>query len=300
MHPHTLSPKMSDRLSVQLNAFKSKLKGSSATLPNQKRIIHPPPKAEPPARISSPLRQHQDNLKRRVEAERKVSSVESEVKRQKATNESLAGSHLSTQLHLAVEYIKQQEDPISLTQLEGYLSVPVVGKLLPLLESVDRIRYDKAKQTIEFASLHNIRSTNDLLHFLRTQPTFRGLSVKELKDGWPSCMDAIDDLEEEEKILVLRTKKDNVPRCVWFNHGGPLGIIDDDFVEMWSSIRVPQGAALQAKLLDNGLKPTSVDPASIKKNQPVVQEMKKKKPRKGKITNTHMKGILQDYSSRVK
>ena len=53
-----------------------------------------------------------------------------------------------------------------------------------------------------------------------------------------------------------------------------------------------------SEIIDQGLKPTGADPNLIKK-QPQQKEKKQKKARRGKITNTHMKGILKDYSQLV-
>ncbi|KAF6069656.1 TFIIE beta subunit core domain family protein, partial [Candida albicans] len=157
--------------------------------------------------------------------------------------------------------------------------------LLPLLNEIDRVKYDESKGTLEYVSLHNIRSSDDLLEFLRRQTTFKGTSVKELKDGWAGCVAAIDELESQGKIL-------------WANNGGELGYIDTEFKDMWDQVKLPEPDVLYQKLLDQGLKPTGADPNLIKK-QPQQKEKKQKKARRGKITNTHMKGILKDYSQLV-
>lgn len=47
--------------------------------------------------------------------------------------------------------------------------------------------------------------------FLRSQQTFQGISVKQLKDGWNGCLVAIDELEKNGAILVLRTKRKIYP-----------------------------------------------------------------------------------------
>lgn len=225
-------------------------------------------------------------------------SVAQAIKRQKQENSSILGSHLSTRLHLAVEYIKQQDAPVPVSKLQGYLSFEIGDTLLPLLKEIDRIKYDPVTNTLEYMSLHNIRTADDLLNFLRSQPTFKGTPVKELRDGWSGCLEAIASLEEDNKILVLRNKKENAPRLVWANLGGVIGTVDEEFVETWNKIRVPDRDSLYQALIDNSLKPTGADPHELKK-KPQQQEKKQKKARRGKITNTHMKGILKDYSQLV-
>ncbi|ANZ77214.1 Transcription initiation factor IIE subunit beta [Komagataella phaffii CBS 7435] len=281
---------MDDRLSAQLNAFKNRIR-NTANIPAPKRIVQldPEPKV-------SPLRQHQQTIKK----EQQRSEIEEELQHESTRSlANISGSHLSTQLHLAVEYIKKQDKEVSINELQRHMSMDISKTLLPLLKNIDRIRYDPDRHTLEYMSLHNIRSAEDLLNYLRIQATFKGILVKELKDGWSGCLAAIAELEEEQKIIVLRTKKENVPRLVWANKGGKLGQIDDDFIEMWSKVKLPDAGNLQEELINNGLKPTSVDPSSIKRKVMHSQENKQKKPRRGKITNTHMKGILKDYSGRV-
>lgn len=73
------------------------------------------------------------------------------------------------------------------------------------------------------------------------------------------------------------------------------------FYEMWNAVHIPQHDDLVKLLLDNGLKPTNAEPESMKnKKIASVQERKQKKPRRGKITNVHMRGILKDYSGKLK
>lgn len=289
---------MSD-LSAQLSAFKNKIRsGPSVVVP---RRVVPPPK---PAPAVSPVKLTQLGVggKRGAGSGSGGSggagsgdSVTDAFKRHKAANGQISGSHLSTQLHLAVEYVKQHDSPIPVKKLQDYLSFDINQTLLPLLKEIDRIKYNETARTLEYVSLHNIRSSADLLSFLRSQPTFKGVAVKELRDGWSGCLEAIDELEEQHKILVLKTKKENTPRLIWANLGGEMGLIDQEFCSMWSDVRIPDQDNLYQALIDHSLKPTGADPMLLKKKQP-QQEKKQKKARRGKVTNTHMKGILKDYS----
>lgn len=263
---------MSDLL-LQLSAFKLKIR--SGPLVAVRRAVTP-----------KPVNSEPEERKRPAELPRKPA---------KRPAPGMRGSHLSTSLHLAVEYIKLQDHPVAVSRLEEYLSGDVTKRLLPLLREIDRIRYDPQKQTLEYMSLHDIRSADDLLNFLRHQPTFKGTPVKELRDGWLGCMEAIQSLEDDGKVLVLRNKKENAARLVWANLGGEIGTIDEEFVDMWNKIKVPDHDQLYQALVDQLLKPTGADPNIIKK-KPQQQEKKQKKARRGKITNTHMKGILKDYS----
>lgn len=283
---------MSD-LSAQLSAFKNKIRSGPSVV--TKRSVTP---AKPVTKQpTSPPRDHLNNERTQIKRPN-PDAISEAIKRQKAQPSEISGSHLSTQLHLAVEYVKEHDYPIPVGKLQNYLTFDIMDTLLPLLIEIDRIKYDSNQNTLEYVSLHNIKNADDLLDFLRSQPTFKGTSVKELRDGWAGCLPAINELEEENKILVLRNKKENAPRLVWANLGGELGLIDEEFCDMWSSIKLPDPDNLYQALIDQSLKPTGADPQLIKKKAP-QQEKKKKKSRRGKITNTHMKDILKDYSQLV-
>jgi transcription initiation factor TFIIE subunit beta len=204
------------------------------------------------------------------------------------------GNHQSTQLVHAVEYIKKQDRAVRFSDIESYLNFPI-GPLLVLMRSIDRIKVNEKDQTAEYVSVYNIYNADDLLTFLRSQETYQGVPVKNLKDGWNGCLEAIDKLEKGQDIVVLRTKKENAPRYVWANVGGPIGGIDGSFLKLWTESKVPASSELPGQLEKLGLKPTSVDPATVKKTSKQADERKQKKPRRGKITNTHLRGVLKDY-----
>lgn len=205
------------------------------------------------------------------------------------------GTHYNTQLFHAVEYIKDAARPVSFNDIERYLNVPIQS-ILGLLRGVDRVRINESTRTAEYKSPYEIYNAEDLLRFLSAQPTFQGVSVKMLKDGWGGYLTAIEELEKSQDILVLRTKKENSPRYVWANRGGPIGSVSDDYVKLWASVRVPSASELPDLLDRAGLKPASVDPATIKKQQTPGDQRKQKKPRRGKMTNTHMRGMLKEYN----
>lgn len=205
-------------------------------------------------------------------------------------------AQLSANFMIAVEFIKKSDEPVLVARLQQELpGVPNIReRLIPLMQKVDRIVYDREAQTLQYTLFHNIHSADDLLRYLRQQPTFRGTPVKELEDGWSGCHAAIDQLEEEGHVIVLRTKKENKPRLVWPNNGPRLGGVEPKFVEMWTQLRPPEPDQIYKGLIAMGLKPSSMDPMAVKVAAPV--ERKQKKPRRGKTTNVHMIGILKDYS----
>lgn len=301
---------MSD-LSAQLSAFKNKIRsGPSVTMPRtaigpqhsqQRQKPTPGQDMENGVERNNGGQTNENGSPSTLGASEKSpnkrgnDTVHEAIKKQRTMNNRNGGSHLSTQLHLAVEYIKQNDKPVAVADLQNYLTFDITQTLLPLLKEIDRIKYDKGTNTLEYVSLHNIRSSEDLLNFLRSQPTFKGIPVKELKDGWSNYLQSINELEQEHKILVLRTKKENSPRLVWANFGGDLNLVDEEYQRLWFQIKLPEKDDLYQALVDQGLKPTGADP-NVVNRRPKKEEKKQKKARRGKITNTHMKGILKDYS----
>jgi len=211
------------------------------------------------------------------------------------TDTSLMGQHILTQVHHAVQFLKSRESPQTIQQMASYLSIDMTPSLLEILKRNERITYDAAADTFEFKPIHNIRSAQALLAFLQQQTTAQGLSVKELKDGWSGAIDTIADLEERSEILVTRTKKDNQPRMVWINDRTLDVEVEEEFRNIWHKVVIPPPAELPGELEKAGLKPTSVDPATVKKDVKAAQKGRKRAVnRRVKISNTHMSGILKD------
>lgn len=206
------------------------------------------------------------------------------------------GQHLYTQLTYAVDYLKSHHDPISAEKIASYLSLPsITPTFLLLLRNNPKITYHADTDLYEFRPLHNIRNASSLLATLANQPTGAGLPIKELKDGYPNVEEDLKTLEQQGHILVIRGKKDGLARMVWYNDPKLNVVISDEFKQMYHDLKVPEAGDLPRELEKAGMTPASVDPRTIKKAV-VEKEKKKKGRRRGKITNTHLVGILRDYT----
>lgn len=277
-------------LNDQLNSFKNKVKNAPTI---QRRVVNNNQQDSGDSGAGAKRATQEDSTSPSKKKKTNTTSSSSGIVYSQPKNTGV-GSHSSTQLVHAVEYIKRHDKPVKLSDVEGYLSFPI-QTLIPLLRNIDRIKLNEKEQTIQYVSLYNIYSAEDLLKYLQSQPTYQGVPVKQLKDGWNGCLDAIEELENNNQIVVLRTKKENIPRFVWANRGGPIGGVDEAFTNLWLKAKVPSSSELPGALDKAGLKPTSVDPSTVKKSAKSADERKQKKPRRGKITNTHMKGVLKDY-----
>lgn len=275
-------------LNDQLNSFRNRVRNAPTI---QRRVVEkreapeadgPPAKRQTPAQPSPPSRASPSATGGPAAA---------------AAAAARGGAHVSTQVVHATDYIKRAEKPVRFEDIESYLSFPV-APLLPHLRVSPNIRVNDAERTAQYVSVYDIYTADELLKFLRAQKSFQGVPVRALKDGWPGCLDAVESLERSGDVLVLRTKKENAPRLIWANTGGPVGGIDDKFLDLWKRTKVPSSSELPSALERARLKPTSVDPAKIKQQNAAKKgdERKQKKPRRSKITNTHLgRGILKDY-----
>ncbi|CCJ30909.1 unnamed protein product [Pneumocystis jirovecii] len=208
------------------------------------------------------------------------------------------GNHLQSQLYYALEYLKKKESPKTLQDISQYLSMSLTAEFIDRLRTNERIEYDPYKDTYYFKPIHNIRSAESLVSFLSSSVTAVGIMVKDLKEGWSGAMDEIERLEKDGQILVLRTKKDGLPKSVWPNYSEDQESVDKEFKEIWNSLTIPAPSDLPRELEKVGLKPTSVDPATVKKIPiTTLQKNKKRRNPRGRITNTHLNS-LKDYSDR--
>ena len=269
------------------DAFKSSMSSAADLFP-----ARPKPIVKPAA---APVVSPSTNVKRKRIITTQTTTPASTVYNQPATT-ALQGQHIMTQVLHAQQYLKEKERPLRPADVASYLSLPVTSVVFTVLKENKnpRIRYDAENDTLEFRPLHNIRSATDLLAFLQRQTTAQGLPVKDLKDGWAGAIDAIDTLESAGDILVVRTKKENQPRMVWCNDKTLFCDIDDEFRGLWHTVKIPVEAEMVFELQKLGLKPASVDPATIKVDVKRPVKRKRAVNRRGKVSNVHMSGILKD------
>ena len=279
-------------LDAQISAFKSSVSSSSAKIANKRTL------ATTTGTTAHPSLSSQD-----PKADLKRKRPEQNVVYSQPANTG-TGSNVMTQITYAIEYLKSKALPQTLTDLLSYLSLQhrendykrTIGTILMNHEKVEyEPKSDGGEGTFRFRPVHDIRSKNTLIGHLQSQPTAQGISVRELRDGWPGAENAIDELEAEGKLLVTRNKKDNHAKMVWPDDPSLAYIIDDEFRSIWQKIKLPEPKALAQELEKSGLMPAN---KSRGVRNPIKQEAKKtKRPRKGgKTTNTHMIDVLRDYS----
>ncbi|GAO14580.1 uncharacterized protein UV8b_05357 [Ustilaginoidea virens] len=223
------------------------------------------------------------------------------------------GAEVKTQMAFAVEYLKKKADAKTVADIIDHLSLRGHSEehkkqLADGLRGHPRVDWkpdaglsEQSWKTGLYAYrpvIRNVRDGTSLLAYLQRKTDASGVSVKDLKDGWPDCEDTLAALERQHKILVVRTKKDNFPRYVWADDSSLHYAVQPEFQVMWHRVPIPSVDDMHRKLVNVGQKPTSEDPLKIQQasSKPKVQKKRTSK-RAGKATNVHMAHLMQDYSN---
>ncbi|KJZ78487.1 hypothetical protein HIM_01878 [Hirsutella minnesotensis 3608] len=223
------------------------------------------------------------------------------------------GSEVKTQMTFAVEYLKKKGDAKTITDIIDHLSLRSFDEehkkgLVDGLRRHPRIEWrpdaSLSEQTwktgvyLHSPIIPGVKDGTSLLAYLQRKTDASGISVKDLKDGWPDCEETLASLERQHKILVVRTKKDNLPRFVWLDDPSLQNSVQPEFQSMWHRVPLPSLDDMHRKLVSVGQKPTSEDPRKAMQGVAKPKAQKKKAGKKvGKATNVHMAHLMQDYSN---
>lgn len=295
---------MSSYLERQTALFKSDAISAAPQIAVKSRLAAPTPKSAPsPAPSNSSA-----TSKTEKDAKRKREEIKPVVWSQPAATG--YGSEQFTNVTYVIEFLKKKSEPKTFKEILEYLSQ--VGmpesekkKMVSILKKHGRVlhRPDLSLNiqswdsgTYEHRPKLPVRSSESLIAYLQGLGSAQGILVKDIKDGWPDCVDAIDDMEQEHRLLVTRTKKDNLPRMVWLDDPTLWHSVDLEFHQMWkNSGELPSVDEVVRKLQEAGQKPASEDPSKRVKAAPKAKEKKKRAARRGgKTTNTHMAHLLRD------
>ncbi len=278
-------------LKDQISSFQASTANASSKVANKRVAVAPTDSA--PSIVSSQPSVQLDNKRKRIETTAYSQPADTGT-----------GKNLYTQMVYAVDYIKDKGRPQTLTDIISYLNIhnepeQYKDNVKRALRKHAKVQYhpknDGGEGTYTYRSIYNIRTGDKLLAFLQNQKTAQGLEVKKLMDGWPDVDNTIDELEPLGKLLVTRNKKDDHPKWVWLNDPSLDFSVDEEFQLIWHKIKLPEAGALADELEKAGLQPANKSRGV--KVEPVKQAKKTKKPRKGgKTTNTHMAGVLRDFS----
>ncbi|KAI1814877.1 hypothetical protein GGS20DRAFT_375425 [Poronia punctata] len=223
------------------------------------------------------------------------------------------GTHLMTQLTYVVDFLKAKGVPKTLQEVLdhltlGHLPEPKMRLFVGLMAKHQRIEHipapkDVAQEdrwrmgTYQFkAKIPGVHDKISLLSHLQQKRDASSLSVKDLKDGWPDCDQALTELENEHKILVVRTKKDNIAKFIWLDDARLWNTVDTEFIAMWHKCELPAPDDMVRKLIAVGQKPSSEAPQNVAKvTTKAAKKRKSTRPAKHQ-SNAHLAHLLKDYT----
>jgi transcription initiation factor TFIIE subunit beta len=283
---------MSTLLQRSEEAFKNSVISSSSKVANKRTLVPPPVSAPSPAPSNASSKGDSKDAKRKRESHPVVYS------QPEATG---YGTDLLTQITYIIEFLKKKDDAKTFQEILQYLSKAnaseqqkkVMAGILRKHGSIEWVPDPKTKVqqwdsgTFRHKPKIKVRSKTELLAYLQQKPDARGVPVMDLKDGWPDCEGPISELEEQNKVLVTRTKKDNHARMVWANDRTLVHHVDPEFQVMWHKTELPGPDDLVRRLLDAGQKPASEDPSKRIKAPVKPKEKKKRPPRWEQILNIY-------------
>ncbi|KAH6618074.1 hypothetical protein B0J18DRAFT_412507 [Chaetomium sp. MPI-SDFR-AT-0129] len=222
------------------------------------------------------------------------------------------GDSIISQMAYAVSWLRGKDEPQSCVDVLGYLSATARAESEQEF-FVEQMRRHPQIQWIPDPALSEqtwrsgtyahrpaipgVRNKTQLLAYLQKKTDASGISVKDLKDGWPECESAITELEREHKVLVIRAKKDGAAKTVWLDDASLFHEVDPQLKLLWARVEVPSVDNIVQKLVAAQQKPASEDPRLKAMQAPKAEKKKKRTQRRtGKSTNVHMEHLLKDYS----
>lgn len=297
---------MSSYLEKQSSAFRGTLASAASKLSNPSSVVKASSLAPPSPSPSAASDTVTPTAKRKRDAAPDVPFSQPQL--------TGYGAEVKTQMTFAVEYLKKKGESKSMTDIIDHLSLRSYSEehkkeLAEGLRGHPRVEWrpdaslgEQTWNTGTYAHrpiIPGVKDATTLLAHLQRKTDASGVSVKDLKDGWPDCEETLASLERQHKILVVRTKKDNFPRYVWLDDPSLKHSVQPEFQAMWHRVPLPGLDDMHRKLVAVGQKPTSEDPLKLALGTGGKAKVQKKKASKkmGKATNVHMAHLMQDYSN---
>ncbi|CAG8437013.1 10494_t:CDS:2 [Ambispora gerdemannii] len=220
--------------------------------------------------------------------------------------------HTLSKLHNVINFLKEHVDlPQTLNDFkEANIEIEKDPQLLSLMQNSEKILYDPVGDTYQYKASINafslahliIRDKEDLVKLLFERKDSKpcGMQFKDLADSYIDLKKAINELEEEKRILVIRSTKENAPRIIFWNSTEEDTQMDKEFVEIFHKVKVPEVQVdLPKELQKAGLQTMEVYENKTKTENKQKQRKKKQMNRKIKIHNTHVNiDLTKDYPHR--
>ncbi|KAK6956960.1 hypothetical protein Daesc_002242 [Daldinia eschscholtzii] len=222
------------------------------------------------------------------------------------------GEHSNTHLQYAVDFLKAKGSPKPLQEILDHLTLQHLPEdqqrvFVHNLKSHSRVQFNPAPKskgqqfdwragTYEYrAKLPGVSSKIKLLEYLQQRKDQAGLSIKDIKDGWPDCDAAIEELEQEHKVMGIRTKKDTHARFIWPDFPELHHEVDPEFRVMWFQEALPSVDEMPRKLKALGQKATSEAKTNTNIGHKAPPKRKKASRVQKKFENEHMRNIFEQH-----
>ena len=164
-----------------------------------------------------------------------------------------------------------------------------------ILSKDNEIKKEDNGKSYSYKPPIDVRSEQGLLQLFQRDADQRSLEVAKLKKGWPDCDTAIDKLESEHKLVVLRNKKDGTPRVIFEDDPSLHAPLDREFIDLWMTVPLPPKDDVIKFLVQS--KRTPAGRVADNKVIAKVKSKQRKSRQSSKQTNKHMVGIFRDYSA---
>ncbi|KAF2994165.1 hypothetical protein E8E13_001076 [Curvularia kusanoi] len=211
------------------------------------------------------------------------------------------GQYIGTQYTYVTEHLKDGMKKMTFEEIMQYLNVGDEARRLALKQmfhSADkssRIAFDPKLGKYHYKSIYPIENPSQLKAYLQAQKSWKGIAVKDLKDGWPSVAEDVKKMADKN-LIMLKLTKDGAPKMIWDNDPSLIHDMELQFMSDWHKIAIPANPdELRNTLTNVGLN-VATAPRLVIDN--TVKTKKKRAPRKnGKVTNDHMKHKLMDFGA---
>ncbi len=171
----------------------------------------------------------------------------------------------------------------------------VIETFRKIMDRSHEVAVNKKDHTYCYKPPYDIRTSDQLIAHFQKQTDTTFINVSDLKKGWADCDAVIDKMEQQHRLIVIRHKKDNAPRVIWADDASLHAPLDQEFIDLWTSIPLSSKDDVVRYLKQSG----RITAGQIAENKAAAQtKAKARKSRQStKQTNKHMAGLFKDYSA---
>jgi transcription initiation factor TFIIE subunit beta len=232
------------------------------------------------------------------------------------------------QVQIAIQHLKETQQAKSFDELLRYMSLQhadatAITKLEQTMKAGrhPKINYDPKTDKFKYKPIIDVFDPESLKKYLQQRKNMIGVKVEDVKDGWPDCNAALEEMAKKGEILLVRTgttskkshnlpfsnnrdetthqsaaklARDALPKTIWASDSTLLHTVPEDLRTQWHAIPLPgSDEQLREKLLKEGLKPATAPPVH---NAGPTGRKKRKVRRNAKGTATNVNVPMRDYS----